>query len=969
MTDRGVVGGPISEALEADLRTWVRRHGIVLWLDLDDHYSEFVERLARLREENGLPYDVHAYRGSHLDLMLELEASASSASKRPMVIHLPRFNEETVGKTPILELYEAGARYRKALPTLVEEAASGQVPPDEIALALDQPELTLEAADSWLEGLLAGGSSTLAARLRTMTMEVAFDELLGGGALANSSGRVEDREVLWSRLAAWTGASERWKAAVGTGREADPEDLAFAAAGWALAVEYASDLERSPVNPLLGGVSDLPGSLVEACRTLAAHLRSRHPKVYRRVADETEALLADEVEVAVAGDLGAIDTFRFEDQRLLKGSLDALSRMAWGDALAWASQRLEGEGGPASFWLRADPARQSAWQLIHAAARLGTALAEAGPWPEGLRSLDEGIERYAGKGADVDLAHRELEQRRTALLYPQVPEFDRLRGCLDAMRAHWREWADEWARGFNHLCQTHGFLSVPVLRQRALFDEEVQPAAKEAGTTALFMVDGLRYEMGKELYEQLKDTPAATIQLKPRLAELPTVTAIGMNVLAPVQQRDGRLKPVVTSGNPPTIKGFSTGEFQVTDPESRKRAMHERVGGGTCPLLALNEVVRRDAGSLRRSVAQAKLVIVHSREIDKYGEDGVGPAVFDLVMQRIRAAWRLLRDAGVRRFVITSDHGFLLLDENQPVVQSHGRRVDPDRRHVYSSVPADHRDEVRVALSDLGYDAAEGYLMFPESTALFDTGGKPKTFVHGGNSLQERVIPVLTVHHRAAAGGETASYGISSRVLEGVAGMHCLEVSIAVVGQGALDFGISRELEVAMRVPGYPDIEVELCQVRGAGEIQRGAVRAGVGESFEVFFRLLGSRDDRVPVELYHPSASAQVQPHSPDTRFALTAKGERRSETTEDRSGPEESEDAVWLEALPEGGPRRVFKHLAEHGTVTEPEAVNMLGSPRAFRRFTLSFEKLVKKAPFAVRIDTVGGVKRYVREGGEAR
>jgi hypothetical protein len=380
-------------------------------------------------------------------------------------------------------------------------------------------------------------------------------------------------------------------------------------------------------------------------------------------------------------------------------------------------------------------------------------------------------------------------------------------------------------------------------------------------------------------------------------------------------------------------------------------------------------VVRRDAGSLKRSVAQAKLVIVHSREIDKYGEDGVGPAVFDLVMQRIRAAWRLLRDAGVRRFVITSDHGFLLLDENQPVVQSHGRRVDPARRHVHSSVPADHRDEVRVALSDLGYDEAEGYLMFPESTALFDTGGKPKTFVHGGNSLQERVIPVLTLNHRAAAGGETVSYGISSKALEGVAGMHCLEVTLAVVGQGALDFGMSKELEVAMRVPGYPEIEVELCQVRGAAEIQRGAVRAAVGESFEVFFRLLGIRDDRVPVELYHPSASAQVQPHSPDTRFAITAKGERRTDDTRDRSKSEEFEDAAWLEALPQGGPRKVFKHLAEHGTVTEPEAVNMLGSPRAFRRFALSFERLVKKAPFGVRIDMVGGVKRYVREGGEDR
>ena len=27
------LGGPVSAALEADLRSWVRRHGIVVWLD------------------------------------------------------------------------------------------------------------------------------------------------------------------------------------------------------------------------------------------------------------------------------------------------------------------------------------------------------------------------------------------------------------------------------------------------------------------------------------------------------------------------------------------------------------------------------------------------------------------------------------------------------------------------------------------------------------------------------------------------------------------------------------------------------------------------------------------------------------------------------------------------------------------------------------------------------------------------
>ena len=45
------------------------------------------------------------------------------------------------------------------------------------------------------------------------------------------------------------------------------------------------------------------------------------------------------------------------------------------------------------------------------------------------------------------------------------------------------------------------------------------------------------------------------------------------------------------------------------------------------------------------------------------------------------------------------------------------------------------------------------------------------------------------------------------------------------------------------------------------------------------------------------------------------------------------------------------------------------VLSSPFALivllRRFALQFEAYAQKAPFAVRIDVVAGVKRYVREG----
>jgi len=955
-------GGPVSAALEADLRTWVRRQGVIVWLDLEDQYSAFVDRLVAARHAGMLPYEVRAYRGSHLALMLSLDGIAAGAEKIPLVIHLPGFNEDSVRDTPVFEWYAAGVRYRKALDTLVTEAAAGRVRPEQIAALKQQPGLRLEGADAWLSAQIDDIADGLSAQLRMMKPTAVFDDLLAGGFVSTRIGQAQDEDALWERFAAWIGLPATWRDTTLPPSRPRAEDVAFAAASWALCVEYVHDLKRLPISALLAGARELPAGVVEFCRGIAVHLRERHPNFYKRTADETEALLVDEIGAAKAEDLGKVDTFRFEEDKVLKAALAALDGGSWDSAAEWAERRVHAKAGAASFWLLDDPTRQSAWQLIDDAARLGQAIVCAGAGLVAKGSLEAAMEAYVERGAAVDQAHRHLEQRRVALLYPELPEFEILRARLHAMRVVWRQWADAWARDFNALCRAHGFLPSASHQQRGLFDEVVKPLTQE-GITAYFVIDAFRFEMGEELYRQLVETPSTAVHLKARLAELPSVTEVGMNVLAPVASH-GRLAPAIAqSDGRSSVLGFGTGEFRVADPETRKRAMQDRVGGATCPWLPLEDVVSRDAASLKRSINQARLVIVHSQEIDNAGEKGIGPAVFDHIMQKLRAAWRLLRDAGVKRFVFTSDHGFLLVDETTATALAHGRRIDPKRRHVFSPVAADHSGEVRVALADLNYDGVTGHLMFPESTAIFDIGRRPMSFVHGGNSLQERVIPVLTVVHRGAAGGSTLQYAIAAEARDDVGGMHCLSITLSVAAQLGLDFGSPGDIELALRVTDVEGVQVELCQTRGKARIRGSTVKAAVGEAFELFFRLLGSTDARVLVELHHPGALADVLPFVPNARFAVSASG--MAVAVPVAVAPKVAKAASsWLEGLPEGGVRQLFAHLATHGAVTENEAAAMLGGQRELRRFALQFETYAQQAPFAARIDVVAGVKRYIRE-----
>lgn len=950
---------PVSAALEADLRRQVQRQGVVVWLDAGSDYNAFVDGLVAAREAGTLPYAVCSYRGSYLELMLSLEHKASGVEKSQLVVHLPGLNEESVKHTPVFELYRAGVRYRKKLDTLVTEAAAGKVKPDQIEAFKRSQALSLDDADRWLDALLHDDAGGLGAQLRAMSLGAVVDDLLSQGFVAGRLDNPADEASAWERLDAWTGLHDAWRRASIPGGLTRPDDMAFAAASWALCVEYVDDLKRAPISPLLQPAARLPKAVIAACRDLAEHLRQRHPSFYQRTADETEALLAEEAESARAEDLGNIDTFRFEESRVLEAALQALHEERWSAAAQWAAMRVRG----GSFWLQSDPPRRSAWQLIEGAAALGEAIERAGPRIGSVHDLSGAIDRYLSHGVAVDQAHRKLEQRRLALLYSLLPEFERLRARLDAMRHVWRQWADSWATDFSRLCQTHGFLPPTALQQRTLFDEVVRPMTAENGVTAYFVVDALRFEMAEELHRTLKDTPATTIQLKPRLAELPSVTEVGMNVLAPVVQQ-GKLHPSLRDGR---VQGFSTGEFRVTGPDTRKRAMHDRVGGGTCPWLSLEEVLGRDSVALKKTVAQANLMVVHSLEIDNAGEKGAGPAVFDSVLQKLRAAWRLLRDAGVRRFVFTSDHGFLLLDDSSTPAQSHGRKIDPKRRHVFSDIAADHNGEVRVPLAKLGYEGVSGHLMFPETTRVFDTGKRSMSFVHGGNSLQERVIPVLTLEHRAKQGGSTLSYQVHATAQDGVGGMHALKAKVIMDAQGALSFGGEREVELSLTVVDAPDVTVELCQTRDNARLLGGAVFASVDAEFELFFRLTGNTNERVRVAISHPSAVVNVTPCVLDARFAVTA-ANTAAEPSSRRNPAPSTATNDWLNELPEGGVRELFQHLAAHGAVTESEAVSMLGSQRKLRKFARNFEDHAAKAPFSVRIDVVSGIKRYVRIGAQA-
>ena len=84
MTER-----PASSILELELKQGIKKNGLVIWLDSDDKYSAFVDRLSQKAERGDFPFPVLRYDGSFLELMLALENYGNGLHPEKLLVHMP----------------------------------------------------------------------------------------------------------------------------------------------------------------------------------------------------------------------------------------------------------------------------------------------------------------------------------------------------------------------------------------------------------------------------------------------------------------------------------------------------------------------------------------------------------------------------------------------------------------------------------------------------------------------------------------------------------------------------------------------------------------------------------------------------------------------------------------------------------------------------------------------------------------
>ena len=973
---------PVSATLQRELSSQVRDQGLVVWLDADGTYTSFVDHLP----ENGFPYPVAAFRGSFLELMLALEPHCNGLRPDKLLVHIPGFNPTNVVNTPLLELYRAGTSIQKNLGTLVAEAAHGLALPDEIASFIKNPALSLASADNWLGTQRTGPTASteaFAIYLHGRGTNGIVDDLVGrdtrlqtllGDAAVDPAPAARFREHL--RLA--LGVTPAWESLRLPNQTAQTLDHFFdLALSWLMAVEFVSDLSETPVVDALKALGALPAPLIKECRKLVAEVRERYPEPYRILSIDVESTLTDDRTGHHARALGSIDTFAFEEHTIRGAALSALEKGDWNTAKVYAVERTPQN----CFWVRHDPVRQRVWALIRSAAMAGIALSEHPAPFARARSLDEALRIYAEKAYVVDQLHRAFEQAAFAQLRTDLLDYDRLLDVQAYLRRTYREWADTLCTAFADLCRQHGPLPSAELRQRSIYLRHVHPVLQENTPTAYFMVDAMRYEMAQELAVAFKESKFK-VSLSAALAELPTITAVGMNALAPVSP-DGRLRPIIKDG---AFYGLRSGEFTVSAPKDRIAAIKARSLQAEPLDIELDELGHLSVEKLKEKIRRrANLVVVRSRELDKAGETSVHLGTFTAILAQLRDAVNLLSQAGIKCFVMASDHGFLLQDSATTHSEPLGARMTGKKaRYMLSEGQVGANAETfEVPLTALDYDVAqEQYLVFRNDTAMWKTSEKVAPFVHGGNSPQERVVPVLVLRSEVARGKAPTEYEVVATALPALAGRQRLKIEVRLQRRSTatMDFHGPKRISLALRVPGRQDVGIQMVGVTPPAALERGVLYVPPGaDAAVVEFELDGPTDDRVRVEVFHAEGLETVAAKIVEDFFDVV-RDRRRSAIPAPSTGDSPSvvvaakqvasasapEPAAqdWRSAIEDPGYRKVFEVLEISRSVNEMELQDILGSPRRVRIFALHYDELVRLVPFRVEIVTQGNLKTYVKK-----
>ncbi len=766
---------PLHDYVAKQLADKLKSKKLVVWYDSRGEFAPFIAEVrggARTSSEPtpvtvaGIATRLAEYAGSLFELRAVVEPRVSGDVPESVVIYLPGCERDRRASV-LMELEKAGECYEPQLKRLARNVLRQRYTDGVIDEMLAPERVTYED--------LARASSDSGSTEPPSILKSIFHDASGNDGLLAAWLVSDARDSDIAAKEATRELSKLVRSRLGL-ELADDVPLAKLRAvtlRYVLAGEFRSDLTCPPPASLEGVPRPKTKEEEAALRELARRLRTGFPDAYAALADRVEEELGLRTAKLPAGSLGTIDTFRFEERSLLSHCGDLIAAKKFDEALALIAEREH------SFWLDRDVGRKAQWEACRRMAELGSvAMSVRAAVTKASGDANSWVDAYTGKGGwyRLDQAQRRLEAWVANL--DEEPE----ERPLGVVRRAYDDACQAMADGFTNAFMKAGWTASASLHQTRVFSELVSERPKPV---AYFLVDAMRFEMGVELSERLPKT--AEVSVRHAVVALPSITPIGMAALQP--GASGSFSVVEQGGK----LGARIEDAFLPDVAARKKLAAARV-----PKLVditLDELLSLQPSKLAKKIDGAQVVVVRSQEIDHAGETGFtfqARQVMDTVIDNLARAIRKLAAAGVEQAVVSADHGHLFFasdrDESMRTDAPGGDTVDLHRRCWIGRGGATPAGCVRVAASALGY-ASDLEFVFPTGSGVIKAGGD-LAFHHGGLSLQELIVPVVTVRTKVRESARPAAGPITAGGLPDAVTNRIFSVTLAL-GEKQMMLGVT----------------------------------------------------------------------------------------------------------------------------------------------------------------------------------
>jgi uncharacterized protein (TIGR02687 family) len=438
----------------------------------------------------------------------------------------------------------------------------------------------------------------------------------------------------------------------------------------------------------------------------------------------------DEASSASLIDLVSTDTFDAGEKEIIRRLIDAIS-----------AQTMSARDISDTIQTRR---RYSAWfedyATLYAAVGAATELIPAIRSARlDVSSFDDGIRRYRDELYRIDQLYRQYTYAAQTTEFKQLLEAltEQVENAyvtdfLFKLGTSWQSQVDAVER----------WRTPAITLQSSFYDHYVAPIVRGGRKKAVVVIsDAMRYEVAHELHSSIRGENKFDAKLDAMLGALPSYTQLGMASLLPhaTLAHSERGDPVLVDG-------------QRSDGTANRSKILASVGGIAIQakdFLKMNPAERRDIYGANQ------VLYVYHDTIDATGDKAVSEhRTFKAAAEAIEelvGIVKALASANATNIFVTADHGFLYQESKLPpqfnlTVKPQGDEIlVENRRYVLGRGLKDDPAFRKFLPEQIGL-ASDLEVQIPNSICRIIKPGAGFQFVHGGASLQEIVIPVITIN-------------------------------------------------------------------------------------------------------------------------------------------------------------------------------------------------------------------------------